>query len=89
METMNVIAWYCCILRTNGVDLKIVNLFVAIFIRSMVYKLLRGGVNARRCHTEGFVRTIIEGFTQHSVVDISQHFPNDCCKSSRVTSLSR
>lgn len=46
---MNVIAWYCCMLRTNGVDLKIVNLLVAIFIRSRVYKLLRGGVNARRC----------------------------------------
>ena len=41
-ETMNVIAWYCC---TNGVDLKIVNLFIAIFILSRVYNLLRGCVN--------------------------------------------
>ena len=32
METMNVTAWYCCILRTSGVDLKIVNLFIAISI---------------------------------------------------------
>ena len=32
METMNVTAWYCCILRTKGVDLKIVNLFIAISI---------------------------------------------------------
>ena len=85
---MNVTAWYCCILRTNGVDLKIVNLFIAISIVSRVYNLLRGGFKAR-CYTEGFVRTIIEGLTQHSVVNISQHFPNNCWKSSRVTSLSR
>ena len=89
METMNVIAWYCCILRTNWVDLKIVNLFIAIFILSRVYNLLKGVVNTRRCHTEVFVRTIIEGLTQHNVVNISQHFPKDCCKSSRVTSLLR
>ena len=89
METMNVTAWYCCISRTNGVDLKIVNLFIAISIVSRVYNLLRGGFKTRRCYTEGFVRTIIEGLTQHSVVNISQHFPNNCWESSRVTSLSR
>ena len=86
METMNVIAWYYYILRTNWVDLKIVNLFKAIFILSRVYNLLKGVVNARRCHTEGFVRKIIEGLTQHSVVNISQYFPNNCWKSSRVIS---